>query len=158
MIRRRRRNRPKVDWEALRAAVFARDAYLCVAPVVDPKELGRCWGGLTLDHVKDDPRSSVKAEDDEEHLVVVCDGHSERGARAGYQWNTSHRPALRRYLWRHYRRECQFFECEQKAVDTVEVDIGPDLDEHVKVAESARRHRMRVCESHLDLLSGGVFV
>lgn len=147
-----------MDWEALRAKVFARDAYLCVAPVVDPKELGRCWGALTQDHVKDDPRMSEKAPDDEEHLVTVCDGHSERGARAGYQWNTANRPLLRRYLWRHYKKECQWHECWQMAVDTIEVDLGPDLNPNVRLAEEARRHRMKLCQPHLDLVSGGVFV
>lgn len=45
---------------------------------------------------------SKKATSDARHLVVVCDGHSERGAKAGYQWNTSHRAEERRWLALHY--------------------------------------------------------
>lgn len=135
-----------------------RDGRMCVAPSLDRGGSGPCWGELTLDHIKDDPRLSQKAPDDEEHLVTICDGHSERGARAGYQWNTAHRPLLRGYLWRYYKRDCQFHDCEQKAVGHLEVDLGPDFDPRTKLADAVRRHTMRLCQPHLDLVGGGVFV
>jgi len=94
----------------LRQAVIYRDAKallrvrsmltsdpVCVAPIVDP-DCGPCSGGTTLDHVKSEPRMGVRAPSDEAHLVSVCDGHSERGAKAGHQWNTANRPLLRAYL------------------------------------------------------------
>lgn len=40
----------------------------------------------------------VRAPSDEAHLVTLCESHTEAGARAGYQWNTAHRPELRVYL------------------------------------------------------------
>ena len=57
-----------------------------------------CAGRLTLDHVKSEPRMSRRAPSDPSHLVSLCEGHSEAGMRAGHQWNTAHRPALREYL------------------------------------------------------------
>jgi hypothetical protein len=94
----------------LRHGVIARDARfvlrhrdlrvsdpVCVAPVLDPGA-GPCSGGTTLDHVKSQLRMGVRAPSDEAHLVTLCDGHTERGAKAGHQWNTAHRPLLRRYL------------------------------------------------------------
>lgn len=70
---------------------------VCVAPLLDP-EAGPCSGGTTLDHVKSQLRMGVRAPSDEAHLVTLCDGHTERGAKAGRQWNTTNRPLLRRYL------------------------------------------------------------
>ena len=71
----------------------------CVAPVVDPSQLGMCFGRSTLDHVQDSyGRMGRRAASDAEHLVTICQAHSEAGARAGYQWNTAHRPELRQYL------------------------------------------------------------
>lgn len=71
----------------------------CIAPRVD-LEAGPCWGRVTLDHVKDEARMGVRAESDRYHLVSVCQGHSEDGRKAGYQWNTSKegRAAERDYL------------------------------------------------------------
>jgi len=70
----------------------------CIAPVVDRSQLGMCFGRSTLDHIKDQPRMGVRATSDEAHLVALCEAHTEAGARAGFQWNTSHRPELRVYL------------------------------------------------------------
>jgi hypothetical protein len=92
---RRRRNDP-VDADTY-WWVRARDKFLCVAPVLDP-QAGPCSGEIELDHVKDEPRMGKRAPSDRDHLVSVCEGHSEKGAKAGYQWNTANRPLLREYL------------------------------------------------------------
>jgi len=115
------RHRPAVDWPLLRLQVIQRDAerllqkfgtpgetlahfmarsprpIVCIAPIVDPR-CGPCWGRTTLDHVKKEPRMGVKAEDRLDRLVSVCQGHSEDGRKAGYQWNTAHRAEERAYL------------------------------------------------------------
>ena len=70
----------------------------CVAVFLAPSTSGPCWGRLTLDHVKDEQRMGKRAESDPYHLVTLCEGHTENGARAGYQWNTANRPLLRWYL------------------------------------------------------------
>jgi hypothetical protein len=61
----------------------------CVAPKVDPSQIGKCWGRLSIEHVKDQLRMSKRAEDDRFHLVTLCLGHTEPGMKAGYQWNTN---------------------------------------------------------------------
>lgn len=71
---------------------------VCVAPLLDPSQSGKCWGRSTLDHVKSEPRMSKRAPSDDRHLVTLCEGHTENGAKAGYQWNTANRPLLREYL------------------------------------------------------------
>src|SRR5512135_2668860 len=70
----------------------------CIAPLVDPSLLGTCWGRSTLDHIKDQLRMGKRPPSDEAHLVTLCQGHTEAGASAGYQWNTAHRPQIRAYL------------------------------------------------------------
>lgn len=81
----------------------------CVAWVLDPSH--KCSGRWTLDHVQDDmtekkgmtiagTRRGVRAPSDPEHLVALCEGATENGMRAGYKWNTAHRPELRDYLRR----------------------------------------------------------
>lgn len=92
----RRAESDKVSPE-LHAYILKRDNG-CVAP-----RLGAgtpCWGRITEDHVKDEPRAGVRATSDKFHLVSVCQGHSEDGRKAGYQWNTSKegRAAERDYL------------------------------------------------------------
>jgi hypothetical protein len=69
----------------------------CIAPQVDP-EAGPCSGRLTLDHVKIELRLGKRAESVENRLVTVCEGHSENGAKAGHQWNTSHRDLERGWI------------------------------------------------------------
>lgn len=71
---------------------------VCIAPIVDPAERGKCWGRTTGDHVKVEPRMGVKADDVMEQLVSVCQGHSEDGRKAGHQWNTANRDKQREYL------------------------------------------------------------
>jgi hypothetical protein len=87
----------KVD-PAERAHVLKRDGG-CIAPQIEPDPApGPCWGKIELDHVKDDPRIGDRAPSDRYHLVSVCNGHSEKGMRAGYQWNTAHRAEERAWL------------------------------------------------------------
>lgn len=127
MKRRPRRNRvlTQDQWSGLRGTVFRRDARVvldyaakrqgmrklevrgtsldrplpwCPAVVMDPSQWGRCHGTWQLDHVKEEPRTGVKADDDEEHLIALCAAHDERGMKAGFQWNTANREAEREYL------------------------------------------------------------
>jgi len=43
-----------------------------------------------------------RAESDPAHLVTLCQGHTEDGRKAGYQWNTTkeNREKIREYLER----------------------------------------------------------
>lgn len=70
----------------------------CVAVFLAPITSGPCWGKLQLDHIKDQPRMGKRAPSDPQHLVSLCDGHTEPGMKAGFQWNTANRPLLREYL------------------------------------------------------------
>jgi len=89
-------------------AFLASEPRVCMAPIIEKWPLVdlnvemNCWGKSTLDHVKDDPRTGKRATSDEHHLVTLCEGHTEAGARSGYQWNTSHRDGEREYLRRVY--------------------------------------------------------
>jgi len=73
---------------------------VCVAPLVDPGAVGECWGRTTLEHVKDELRMAKRADSDPDHLVSLCQGHTEDGRKAGRQWNTTkeHRVLIREYL------------------------------------------------------------
>lgn len=84
----------------LRLAVLERDRE-CLAKRFDD---GRCWGRLTIEHVKRDYRLGVRAESDLAHLVTLCEGHTENGRRAGRQWNTAkeNRARMRAYLAERY--------------------------------------------------------
>ena len=117
---RRNRTLTPEEWVVLRAEVQERDRQVvmrwlvanghpiprsslqqlpaCPAVVMDPSQWGKCWGPWHLDHVKTDLRMGVKAEDEPDKLVDLCAGHDERGARAGFQWNTAHRAEERKYL------------------------------------------------------------
>jgi hypothetical protein len=79
-------------------AVILRDGG-CVAPQLGGSVMD-CWGRLTLEHVKDELRMGVRAPSDLAHLVTLCQGHTEDGRRAGYQWNTdaANRARVREYL------------------------------------------------------------
>lgn len=79
----------------LRIRVLQRDNG-CVALRLDPGA-GPCAGRLTLDHVRDEAMLGKRAPSDERHLVSLCEGHH-LDTRAGANWATSHRPALRAYL------------------------------------------------------------
>ena len=85
---------------SMRLAVLTRDGG-CVAPLLGGSALD-CWGRLTLEHVKDEPQMGVRAPSDLSHLVTLCQGHTEDGRRAGFQWNTNraNREAVRAYLER----------------------------------------------------------
>jgi hypothetical protein len=111
------------QWEALIERVFRRDlrqAWLrverlrlkmplsqvpakeaCVARFLDPDSSGTCYGRLTFDHVHDRGKTAMgmKADDDEEHLVTVCEWHHGTN-RTGGGWATSKRAReiVRQYL------------------------------------------------------------
>jgi hypothetical protein len=70
--------------------VMTRDGYTCIAARLGAPDV--CSGGLTLDHVKDQPMMGKRAPSDPAHLVVICYHHHLDG------WATSNRPALREYL------------------------------------------------------------
>lgn len=91
-------------WSPADQVVWLKSHPLCLAPVIDLSELGNCSGRSTLDHVKDQPRMSKRATSDEQHLVTLCEGHTEEGRRGGHQWNTvkANREAVRGYLARIY--------------------------------------------------------
>jgi len=74
----------------------------CIAPVLDRSQSGLCWGRITMEHVKDELRMGVRAKSDSAHLVSLCQGHTEDGRRAGYQWNSAkvNREKVREYLRR----------------------------------------------------------
>jgi hypothetical protein len=78
--------------------VFARDRG-CVAVRLG-EDPANCAGRLTLEHVKSALRMGKRAPSDMAHLVALCEGHTEGGARAGYQWNTDkrNRERVRAYL------------------------------------------------------------
>lgn len=74
------------------------DTPVCPAIVIDRKELGKCWGRWTLDHINQQATRGKRAPSDPAHLISLCEGHTENGMKAGRQWNTANRPALRAYL------------------------------------------------------------
>lgn len=95
----RRPDKDKVSPETV-ALVLKRDGP-CVAPRIDPAEIGKCSGRTTFDHVKDEPEMGVRAKSIPAELAAVCQGHSEDGMKAGHQWNTAHRPEMRDWIRRH---------------------------------------------------------
>ncbi len=78
--------------------VFARDGG-CMAPRLGGSR-NDCWGRDRLEHVKDEPRMGRRAPSDPAHLVVLCQGHTEDGMRAGFVWATDrkNRERMREYL------------------------------------------------------------
>lgn len=90
----------------LRIRILKRDGG-CVAPQVDSQQWGTCFGRLTLEHVKSELRMGRRAPSDEGHLVTLCEGHTEAGARAGRSWNTmkTSRSMVRAYLRGLYERD-----------------------------------------------------
>jgi hypothetical protein len=89
-LKRKRRSDPVTP--ATYDTVMKRDKS-CLAPVLDPSQSGKCWGGWSLDHVKDYPRMGKRAPSDPGHLVVLCMNH-----HVWTGWATGHRPLLREYL------------------------------------------------------------
>jgi len=82
------------------ARLMATNTYPCPAWVIEGGEI-RCEPPNTwrLDHIQEGyGRMGVKADD--HRLVSLCAVHDERGMKAGHQWNTANRPALRDYLER----------------------------------------------------------
>ena len=76
----------------LRLAVLERDGGCVKYRAAPSTPDNTCYGRLTLDHVKDQPRMGVRAPSDPAHLVTLCEHHHLDG------WATSHRPELRAYL------------------------------------------------------------
>lgn len=78
--------------------VFTRDQG-CVAPRLGGTFMD-CWGDDRLEHVKPEPRLGVRAPSCLCGLVVLCQGHTEDGMRAGRVWCTDrrNRQACRDYL------------------------------------------------------------
>jgi len=89
-LRRKRRSDPVTP--DMYDLVLKRDK-TCRAPVLDPSQSGNCWGGWTLDHVRDQPMMGKRAPSDAAHLVLLCMNH-----HVWTHWATSHRPLLREYL------------------------------------------------------------
>jgi hypothetical protein len=76
---------------------LGRDAIVCLAPLAGGSRAD-CWGRTIIEHIKDESRMAVRAEsDDPRHLASLCQGHTEDGRKAGYQWNTAteNRAAMR---------------------------------------------------------------
>lgn len=96
---RRRAYRDPVSPE-LRLLIFERDGG-CIAPFLGGSAAD-CWGRLTIEHVKAELRSSVRAESIPSRMVTLCQGHTEDGRKAGRQWNTTkaNRALVRTYLER----------------------------------------------------------
>ena len=80
------------------AAVFARDQG-CMAPRLGGSEAD-CWGRDRLEHVKAEPRMGKRAEPLASRLLVLCEGHTEPGMKAGRVWCTdkANRERCREYL------------------------------------------------------------
>jgi hypothetical protein len=80
-----------------RDAVLQRDSGCVASRVCDclASHEDACFGRLTLDHVKDQPRMGKRAPSDMAHLVTLCWHH-----HLGSGWATAHRPELRLYLQR----------------------------------------------------------
>ena len=71
---------------------------VCPAAYIEVAQLGKCWGRWTLDHIRSQPRLGRRAPSDMAHLISLCQSHMEDGMKAGHQWNTANRPAIRKYL------------------------------------------------------------
>ena len=52
-----------------------RNRLICIVPMLDPSESGRCSGHTTVDHVKDAPMMGRRAPSDMSHLVAMCSFH-----------------------------------------------------------------------------------
>lgn len=74
--------------------IFTRDGG-CIAPLLGGSFLD-CWGRLTIEHVKAELCMGVRGT----QAVTLCQGHTEDGRKAGYQWNTDrrNRELVRGYL------------------------------------------------------------
>ena len=74
------------------------DEVVCPAIVIDRKQLGKCFGRWTIDHVNEQSTRGKRAPSDLGHCISLCEGHTEPGMKAGFIWNTAHRPQIREYL------------------------------------------------------------
>jgi len=67
----------------------------CVAPRLGGSVMD-CWGRDRIEHVKIEPRMGKRGE----LLLILCEGHTEPGMRAGYVWCTDkvNRQKMREYV------------------------------------------------------------
>jgi hypothetical protein len=67
----------------------------CVAPRLGGSSMD-CFGRDRVEHVKVDPRMGKRGT----LLVILCEGHTEPGMRAGYVWCTDavNRQKMRDYV------------------------------------------------------------
>ncbi len=74
---------------------LATDPWVCVAPIIDRKESGLCFGEMTRDHVHTHTGGTKgkRAATTMETVVIVCTRHHLMGP-----WATSHRPEIREYI------------------------------------------------------------
>lgn len=76
---------------------------ICIAPIVDAAEYGKCWGRSRMEHVHGQNEHGIgkpRATSDMAHQVTLCQGHTEDGAKAGFVWctNADNRQLCRDYL------------------------------------------------------------
>ena len=95
-IRRHARKSPVTS--ELFALLYQRDG-LCAAPKIDAA-CGPCSWVASVEHVKSDLRTGVRAPSDLAHCLLLCTNHTEPGAKAGVSWNATkeHRALVRAYL------------------------------------------------------------
>ena len=70
------------------------EPWVCVAPLVDSNEWGKCSGEMQRDHVHEHTggTKSKRAPTTMETVVILCRHHHLNG------WATSHRPEIRTYI------------------------------------------------------------
>ena len=73
---------------------MSRDPWVCVAPIIDPNQSGRCSGAMERDHVHSHTGGTKgkRPLTTMETLVILCRHHHQDG------WATAHRPEIRKYI------------------------------------------------------------
>lgn len=81
-------------WDIRLDQFLISDPWICVAPIIDPSQLGRCSGEMERDHVWEHAGGTkgVRPPTTMETLVILCHHHHQNG------WATSHRPEIREYI------------------------------------------------------------
>jgi hypothetical protein len=76
-------------------AWLATDPWVCIAPVIDRRLLGQCFGVMTRDHVHEHTGGTKgkRAMTTMRTVAIVCERHHLRS-----EWATSHRPEIRQYI------------------------------------------------------------
>lgn len=85
--------RAKNPW-AVPGLYLVTEPSVCVAPIIDSKELGHCFGAMERDHVHTHTGGTKgkRAPTTMDTLVILCHHHHQDG------WATSHRPEIRTYI------------------------------------------------------------